>query len=337
MELSFNQDDIIDKFPNIELSYDFVHHKKVPSEHKHFPHDMCIAIPQGRKCFAWFTYIRAKTVCIILHLKDKRERMRDNVSRNKKNHFNKVEVVPCVFDKSLSIGTIVYGTFINHKTNRFFFIENIFTYKGKNIERMQMYSKFDIISKVMERDMQQRVFTKHDVCFGLPCLTNTYSELRELLPSLPYTLFCIQYISFSGNKNPLNVPIESLKFSVHYDNAPVMKFKIMPDLQPDIYHLYVYHNGNTNHYHSVALIPDYTTSVQLNSLFRNIKENKNLDALELSDSEDEFENIEPDKFVNLDKCLTMECSYNYRFKRWVPRNVVRNARLSTLREIQTVQ
>ena len=39
----------------------------------------------------------------------------------------------------------------------------------------------------------------------------------------------------------------------------------------------------------------------MNSLFRIIKENKNLDALEESDDEDEFENINEDKFVFLNK------------------------------------
>ena len=37
----------------------------------------------------------------------------------------------------------------------------------------------------------------------------------------------------------------------------------------------------------------------MNSLFRNIKENGNLDLLEESDDEEEFENIALDKFVYL--------------------------------------
>ena len=38
----------------------------------------------------------------------------------------------------------------------------------------------------------------------------------------------------------------------------------------------------------------------MNTLFRDIKENRNLDVEE-SDDEEEFENISLDKFVNLDK------------------------------------
>ena len=68
----------------------------------------------------------------------------------------------------------------------------------------------------------------------------------------------------------------------------------------------------------IASIPDYKTSVMMNSLFRNIKENKSLDALEESDDEDEFENVNLDKFVDLSKKIKMKCVYNYKFKKWTP-------------------
>ena len=41
----------------------------------------------------------------------------------------------------------------------------------------------------------------------------------------------------------------------------------------------------------------------MNKLFRNIKENINLDSLEEIDEEDEFENIQIDKFVDLNKII----------------------------------
>ena len=67
-----------------------------------------------------------------------------------------------------------------------------------------------------------------------------------------------------------------------------------------------------------AYIRDYTTSVFMNSLFRNIKENINLDTLEESDDEDEFQNIKNDKYVYLDKSFKILCVYNNRFKKWKP-------------------
>ena len=68
----------------------------------------------------------------------------------------------------------------------------------------------------------------------------------------------------------------------------------------------------------IASIPDYKTSVFMNALFRNIKENRSLDALEESDDEDEFENTNIDKFVDLTKKIKMKCIFNYKFKKWTP-------------------
>ena len=102
-------------------------------------------------------------------------------------------------------------------------------------------------------------------------------------------------------------------------STPILEkvFTVSPDLQNDIYHLYDNNNKNIG----VAYIPDYVTSVMLNKLFRNIKENTNLDALEESDDEEEFECEDIDKFVNLDKKYKMICEFNRKFKMWVPRRV----------------
>ena len=90
----------------------------------------------------------------------------------------------------------------------------------------------------------------------------------------------------------------------------------MADVEPDIYSLYVY-NG-ANEYYDVAFISDYKTSVMMNKLFRKIKENDNLDALEESDDETEFEDPREDKYVYLDRAFKMYCEYNQKFKKWVP-------------------
>lgn len=92
-------------------------------------------------------------------------------------------------------------------------------------------------------------------------------------------------------------------------------FMVSADIQSDIYHL--------NHVHGkyrpdVAYIPNYKTSVFMNSLFRTIKENHNLDTMEESDDEEEFQDIRMEKYVNLEKCIPMECMYHRKFKRWIP-------------------
>ena len=91
-------------------------------------------------------------------------------------------------------------------------------------------------------------------------------------------------------------------------------------LSADTYMLY---NPSDNTLVGTAMIPTYKSSVFLNGLFRNIKENANLDLLEESDDEDEFENTELDKFVNLDKTILMECVFLKRFQKWQPVKVIK--------------
>jgi hypothetical protein len=102
-------------------------------------------------------------------------------------------------------------------------------------------------------------------------------------------------------------------------------FNVKPEIQNDIYNLYSYNfdTKKCDYLFEVALVPDYKTSVMLNNLFRNIKENKNLDALEESDDEEEFENDKIDKFVYLEKEYNMVCQYNQKHRKWAPLRLAR--------------
>ena len=94
--------------------------------------------------------------------------------------------------------------------------------------------------------------------------------------------------------------------------------------------------GNTEPY-KVCLIPDYKTSVFMNGLFRDIKENKNLDRLEESDEEEEFENISPDKYVDLAKECRIICTYVRRFKLWKPLRYLEGGQICDKSEIMRLE
>ena len=70
------------------------------------------------------------------------------------------------------------------------------------------------------------------------------------------------------------------------------------------FHPEAYKTGKVE-YHDIAYISSYVSSVKMNSIFRNIKENQNLDLLEESDDEDEFENVSETKFVDMKKSIVM--------------------------------
>jgi len=116
-------------------------------------------------------------------------------------------------------------------------------------------------------------------------------------------------------------PLPKYDFTKPQYKMPTI-FEVKADLQNDIYHLYAYGQSSQKVYYGLANIPNYKTSVFMNGLFRNIKENRNLDSLEESDDEEDFQDMRIDKFVNLEKTMTMECAFNNKFKRWIPVRVI---------------
>ena len=99
-------------------------------------------------------------------------------------------------------------------------------------------------------------------------------------------------------------------------------FNVIADIQYDIYHLFACGKNKNLVYHNIAYIPDIKTSVFMNNIFRNIRENKNLDYIEESDNEDDFENIAEDKYVYLNKSCNIECVFHPKFKKWIPVRLV---------------
>ena len=107
---------------------------------------------------------------------------------------------------------------------------------------------------------------------------------------------------------------------IEFENMKI--FLIKPRIEADIYELYLQKNAQLE-FIDFAFIRDYKTSIFMNTIFRNIKENKNLDTLEESDDEEDFENISPDKYVYLDKIVEINCVYNNRFKKWIPQKLAK--------------
>ena len=115
-------------------------------------------------------------------------------------------------------------------------------------------------------------------------------------------------------------------------------FRIKACIEQDIYNLYCKGNKSDYEFYGHAHIADYKTSVIMNKYFRYIKENTNLDLLEESDDEEEFENINEDKFVNLKKIIYMKCIYIKKFRKWKPIELVQfGEKLLTKREIQQLE
>jgi len=367
---------LLQRFPKIELSYETIPHKKVSPKY-----NVCIAIPMGVKCYAWFTFYGDEDVCFIMEI-------------NKERKINKVSYIYISDDSAfatmrLSLGTILYGSFINNH----FIIEDAFLFKGIPIQGLYYGEKLGFLEN-MFYNSSTTSFIKNEISFHLPSIwgldfkedydcvydipakyTDKYpihhiqyrclSDIAPYLNVFPLTPFRVN--AKSNRSNPFisahsseaeggrlnenlckkgfgssntssnsntninnNVAFQELyvpyraDFSKPQYRQPAI-FKMTADIQFDVYHMFAYGRNKSCVYYNVAYIQNYKLSVFMNNIFRTIKENANLDAIEESDDDEDFENIEYDKYVDLKKHVFMECRFNMKFKKWVPIRVVQPA------------
>lgn len=308
------------RMPSFELSYEIISHKKVSDVY-----DLAIAIPQGKKKIAWFTFTQHENVCFFFDINKERKLCNCTESRT---HF----------DRSLALGTLLYGTMMDDAASgkQHFIVEDIFHFKGISMSSMKPIEKMAFLEQTM-------IMTHHTMGFRLPYMwANKDSEIpTDLEAKVKYKITYIQYRSTKEVKPYVNIGINRKR---ELDQAPTPSsvasapafrmdfskpqynyntiFQVKADLQFDIYHLYAYGKGSAPVYYHLAYVPNYKSSVFLNGLFRKIRENKNLDYIEESDDEDDFQNTSVDKYVDLQKMVLMECVFHRKFKKWVPIKVV---------------
>lgn len=330
MELNANQySDVMNRFPKFELSYETISHKKVPETYQ-----VCLAIPHGKKVFIWFTFFRDEDVCFLMDLgKDKR------VTRIKMI-TNKVPI-------KLALGTLLYGTVyedpqIESKIIQFI-IEDVFFQEGIPLKRLTFGEKLGFVEAFLQNN------SVDSVRFSLPIMWKRGSEDDSEIPvylnkTFSHSIHHIQHRTLNTISPYLNIltcrkigstpivePLSDLFIPPavpRYDfSKPQYKmaavFEVKADLQYDIYHLYAYGEKCKKIYYGLAYIPNYKMSVFMNGLFRNIRENKNLDAIEESDDEEDFQDSRIDKYVDLKKTVSIECVFSQKFKRWTPVRTVK--------------
>tara|TARA_B100001063_G_scaffold45843_1_gene39588 strand:- start:1343 stop:2305 length:963 start_codon:yes stop_codon:yes gene_type:complete len=289
-----NYGSILKYFPQIELSYEKYTHNKVQS-------DIYLLVPKGKKCFLWFKLYKNKPHCFLMYLNLKSKKITS--IQSKITSFNPI--------LCSGKGTILFGTTFLIKENLCFNIENMYYFKGHNTCRYNQYEKLKFISEMINNYISQHKIVQKQLTIGTPIISQNITELYEKAKHVPYVIYSIQHRLLFKNKPFLNLLYKS--------NQIIYKtFLIKATIINDIYDLYALDENEKLQKYKISYIPDYKTSVFMNNHFRTIKENINLDALEESDSEDEFEDMSIDKFVDLDKREIMKCVYNSKFNGWVP-------------------
>ena len=326
---------LLHRLPRLKLSYENIIHKKVTDKIDYY-----ILAPRGNRSLLWFTYYKNGFIAAIITL-------------NKNNQFKDINVYTCCFNEILALkNTVIYGYEfqVPNNDNIFFSPTNIYYYKGKNVINENYNSKFNILAYIFNNDIRQVNYCKNSLIIGMPVTTRNFADITTLSRTTIYVFSGIIYIN--GDKaNPLGISYNTTETNMTTTNTTTTNtttltnttilnttitnttvlnttvlnniarnrdivFRVKADAKNDIYYLYTQDKNES--YYDIALIDTYKTSVLMNNLFRNIKENKNLDYLEESDSDDDFENTDENKYVSLEKEINMKFRYNHRFKKWCP-------------------
>jgi hypothetical protein len=316
--------------------------------------------PKGKRSYIWFTYYEKKIMCILILLNHKNlqdisnEFYEINIKFDNTLCYNNVLLFGYYFKKNIFSNNKANIRYKKTESLEYFVIENVYNYniynyliESNNYNNWYLY-KLNLFSKILPF-IHINTNTTKSVSFriSLPIIVNNVDEVFKLMNTIDYNIYCINVYSDSkylGNYilnksdntntntntntcSPIhspqknnNISVDKFNRSSNNYNKLVATFKIYPCINNDLYNLYILDNNNEVFY-DLALIDSYNNSVFMNKIFRNIKENRNLDLLEESDDEEEFENIDENKFVTLEKSMLIDCEYNYKFRKWMPRKI----------------
>jgi hypothetical protein len=319
---------LVKRLPDFEPSYETVSHKKVPEKY-----NLAMAIPTGKKVYLWYTFYKGEDALFMLDI-------------NKDNRILKCAILHHKFTQDIALGTMLYGVYLQETDA--FLIEDIYFYKGINLKGLNPGEKLVYINDMLSNEINN---TSNNTTIALPVMWMINNNESDKIPDeiqlqIPYIVHHIQcrvlgdivpFLNVSLTKRPI---MEKRKLPVNNEHNGIYKcrytidtnrnnngdreiFLVKADLQCDIYRLFA-NDGQSNTYYNSAYIPDYTTSVYMNAHFRTINENANLDCVEESEDEDDFQNTSLDKYVDLNREALIECEYKSKFRRWVPKRIVKH-------------
>ena len=281
---------------NPKLSYEKIIHNKVYEKINYF-----LLKPEGKKKFLWFTHFNNQFLAITIEI-------------NKYNILNNLNIITTSFDEKLAYDNslfIGYEFKITDKPNSFFTITDIINYNNLDENFSKFGRKLILLENLFSNFINQQYILNNSTILGLPTILKNLKNIEFEKENIIYNLAGILYI-----KENLYYP-----FGISYYNITKKLyaiFKIQATIENDIYNMYTKDKFGTIIFYDILLINSFKNSKLLNNIFRFIKENNNLDLLEESDSDSEFENTNQNKFVNLKKQINFKCQYVHKFKKWIP-------------------
>jgi hypothetical protein len=241
-----------------------------------------IFLPKGAKAFAWFTFYENRPICIFL------------------NHvFNEIQSVShkyVAFEPELSLGTILYGTVLQHQH---FVAESIYMYKGQNTTSMNFSKQLELMRHILTHEVKHSYFP-FAASFHMPSMStrNVFLEASRL----PYPVYGVVQLRNDTIRNNMDARVFPL-------NRVTCTFHAKKRVETeDVYELYALGEDGQLVYHDTALVNDFKTSHFMRSFFE--PRRPTYLTVEESDSEDD-EGDAPGS-------MSVQCLYVPEFKKWKP-------------------
>jgi hypothetical protein len=293
---------LINKFKhkkNIEPCYENFNHNKVCQKG-----DIFLAIPEGTKCFLWFTIFKNKSFCFLIEVSD-------NYTKN--GIIRNIQILPLNFHYTICNESVFYGTIFYKSLNnnniinnefrpRYIALEDVLEYKHEIVSFSKYSKKLEIFNSFFTNDIlsyninnANYYFNNNTFIIGLPLMNYNYKDILENIKNnvITYKIkyICYRYLHNSPKKcifiqyNPLlykkNNSAMNENSSAMNENSKIGEYNtknnisfredkkhsvfiVKADIKTDIYNLYRLDNNNEEIFYDIAYIPDYKTSVMMN-------------------------------------------------------------------------
>jgi len=298
-----HQLELSDRFPTgVELYSG----KRLPRK---VPTDLNYIIPAGKRCSVWFTYDKYKggNTCYM-------------VSEQKEGRI--FEQLLACFDDELAYGTVFGGIIIKtpDSIQNIFCIDSVSYYKGVYLKNYNNQKKLNILNHIFNKPEITNISAEQVVKFSLPIFCKSYDEAQSYMEKLPYKTIGVRLLNLKekgpvGDVMPIASELEGQTFV----------FLVKANQEPDSYTLFGLDKKlGRRKYAGKAIVFTYKQSKKLNSIFRIIRENDDIDLIEESEDEDTFEDISEHKFIKSHVYIKMHCKYNQKFRKWELLSVATN-------------
>ena len=338
---------LLNRFPKFELSYETISHKKVSASDS-----VVIAISLGRKYFIWFTYKcgGSNDACYLIGLdKDKQICSVEPLTCDKipqsfclgtvvygtlyepqQETTRKIFIAEDVYYHSgVNLSNLCFGDrvgFLRDFVEKTMITVSTVAFASPVAFALPMMWHLPAgneLSPIIPPNISSNIgYTPHHIQFR---------EIRRVAPYINIAIPKRGAIQSSATVTPVSSATVAQKMTATAIMNPIPKFdfskpayrypaifNITADPQLDLYHLYAYGGPGVAIYCGLAAIQTFKTSIFMNKLFRRIRENDNLDLAEESEDEGDFENMDADKYVNLNAVIPVECVFNQKHKKWMP-------------------